>query len=218
MKRSVIMSRLMEMVEEEAHQRMIEVTTYKAGPGKVVVEGRLVDRRFRENFLITGEKRPVGEIHNMIVRLLVDIASLTIEDVEVNLVKVPREECSDLYDSLSVIKGLRISKGFTLKVKSLLGGVQSCAHLRELVEAMGPAVLQGVFSIMAQNESDLRTFSENPQMRKYFADSVVNSCHVWRQEGPELKKVLDLINDLHERKRMERMENRRRFIKKCITS
>jgi hypothetical protein len=197
MKRNVTMSRLMEMVEEEAHQRMIAVTTYKAGPGKVVVEGRLVDQRFKENFLITGEKRPVGEIHNMIVRLLVDIARLTIKDVEVNLVKIPREECMDICNSLSILKGLRISKGFTLRVKSLLGGVQSCTHLCKLVEAMGPAVLQGVFSIMAQNESDLRTLSENPQMRKYFADSVVNSCHVWRKDGPELKKVLALFNDSH---------------------
>lgn len=189
------MSRLLEMVDENAHQRAITMTTYKAGPGKAVVEGRLVDRRFRENFLLTGEKRPVGEIHDMIVRLLVDTALLTIEDVEVDLVKVPRQECSELHDSLSVIKGLRISKGFTAKVKSLLGGVQSRTHLRELVEAMGPAVLQGVFSILAQNESVLRALMGNPQMKKYFADSIVNSCHAWREDGPELKKVLDLLDD-----------------------
>ena len=99
------MSRLLEMVEEKAHQRTITVTTYKAGSGKAVVEGRLVDRRFKENFLLTGEKISSGEIHDMIVRLLVDTKSLTIEDVEVELVRIPRPGCSKLYDSLSVIKG-----------------------------------------------------------------------------------------------------------------
>lgn len=189
------MSRLLEMAEENAHQRAITITTYKAGPGKAVVEGRLVDRRFRDNFLITGEKRPVGEFHDMTIRLLVDAAHLTIEDVEVEMVKVPRQECSGLYDSLSAIKGLRISKGFTAKVKSLLGGVRSCTHLRELTEAMGPAVLQGVFSILAQNESYQRALMGNPQMRRHFADSIVNSCHVWRENGPEHNKVLYLLDD-----------------------
>jgi hypothetical protein len=190
------MSRLLEMVEEKAHQRTITVTTYKAGPGKAVVEGRLVDRRFRENFLLTGEKIPVGDFHDMIVRILVDTTGLIIEDVEVELVKVPRQECSELNDSLSVIKGVRISKGFTQKMKSLLGGTQSCSHLRELAEAIGPAVIQGVFSIRAGNVSELRALMDDPQMRKVFADSIVNSCYVWREDGPEFKKVFGLLNDL----------------------
>lgn len=187
------MSRLIERVEEKASQRTITVTTYKAGPGKAVVEGRLIDQRFRENFYLTGEKRPAGEFHNMIVRFLVDTSRLIIEDVEVELVKVPRQECSELYDSLSVIKGVRISKGFTQKIKSLLGGIQSCAHLRELVEVMGPAAIQGVFCIVAENESALQTLIGNPQMRRHIADSVVNSCHVWREDGPQLKKMLGLL-------------------------
>ncbi|MGO9144853.1 MAG: DUF2889 domain-containing protein [Desulfomonilia bacterium] len=190
------MSRLLEMVEEKAHQRTITVTTYKAGSGKAVVEGRLVDRRFKENFLLTGEKIPSGEIHDMIVRLLVDTKSLTIEDVEVELVRIPRPECSELYDSLSVIKGVRITKGFTQKMKSLLGGTKSCSHLRELAEAIGPAVIQGVFSIIAGNMSELRVLMNDPQMRRGFAESIVNSCHVWREDGPEFKKVFGLLNDL----------------------
>jgi hypothetical protein len=189
------MSRLLELVEEKAAQRTITVTTYKAGPGKAVVEGTLVDRRFRENFLLSGEKKPAGDFHDMIVRLLVDAKTLVIEDVEVELVKVPRQECRELRDSLSVIKGVRISKGYTQKIKSLLGGIQSCFHLRELTEAIGPAFLQGVFSIMAGSVSGLSALMDDPQIRKGFARSVVNSCRVWRQDGPEFKKVFGLLND-----------------------
>ena len=192
------MSRLLEIVEEKAHQRTITVTTYKAGPGKAVVEGRLVDRRIKENFLLTGEKSPAGDFHDMIVRLLIDTPGLTIEDVEVELVKVPREECSELYDSLSVIKGVRISKGFTQKMKSLLGGAKSCSHLRELVEAIGPAVIQGVYSIMTGTASALSDLMDDPQMRKGLAHSLVNSCYVWREDGPEFKKV---FGSLHEEKK-----------------
>jgi hypothetical protein len=193
-----IMSKLKDMAEEKASQRTITVTTYKAGHGRAIVEGKLMDQRFRENFLLTGDKRPAGEFHDMIVRFLVNTSHLTIEDVDAEIIKVPRQECSKLYDSLAVIKGVRISKGFTQKIKSLLGGVHSCTHLRELVEAMGPAVIQGVFCIVAESESALRTIIGNQQMRKHFADSVVNSCYVWREDGPEFKQILGLLDDKQE--------------------
>lgn len=185
------MSRLTAMAKEKAHRRTISVTTYEAGPGKSVVEGRLTDRRFVENYLLTGQKMPAGDIHDMIVRLLVDTASLTIEDVEVELVSVPRPECCELRESLSVIRGLRVTRGFTRKVKSLLAGTAGCSHLRELVEAMGPAVIQGVFSIRAADWDALRALMDDPHTRKAFSSTLVNSCYVWRQDGPEFRKVFD---------------------------
>jgi len=60
---------------------------------------------------------------------------------------------------------------------------------------IGPAVLQGVFSIMAENESYPRVLKKNPQMIKHFADSVVNSCYLWRKDGNEIKKILNFLND-----------------------
>jgi len=76
-----------------------------------------------------------------------------------------------------------------------LGGTKSCSHLKELVEAIGPAVVQGVFSIMAENVSKLSAFMDDSQMRKGFAHAMVNSCYLWREDGPEIKKVFGLINE-----------------------
>lgn len=189
------MSRLLDMVEEKSAQRTVTVTTYKAHGGKAVIEGRLVDCRFKDNFLLSGERKPAGDFHDMIVRLLVDIATQAIEDVEVELVKIPRQECAETEDSLSVIRGVRISKGFTQKIKSLLGGSQSCSHLRELVEAMGPAIVQGIYSILTGNVSELRALMEDPRARKAFAASVINSCYIWREEGPEYQKLFGSQGD-----------------------
>lgn len=189
------MSRLLAMAEEKAAQRTITVTTYKARSGRAVIEGRLVDCRFRDNFLLSGEMKPAGDFHDMIVRLLVDIATQTIEDVEVELVTVPRQECAEIDESLSVIKGVRISRGFTQKIKSLLGRARSCSHLRELVEAMGPAIVQGVYSIVTGNVTQLRALMDDPHARKAFAASVINSCHVWREDGPEYQKLFGSQGD-----------------------
>lgn len=189
------MSGILELITEKAHQRTITIKTHKAGHDKVVVEGRLIDNRCIESFLLSGEKMPVGDFHDMIVRLLVDTKDLTIEDVEVELIKVPRQECLDLKNSLSIIKGVRISKGFTQRIKSLLRQTQGCTHLRELLQAMGPAAIQGGFIVMAEKLTDSSALMEDPRIRKEIVNTLVNSCYVWRENGPEYKKVFLDSND-----------------------
>jgi hypothetical protein len=187
------MSGLMDMAGDKAHERTITIATYPAREGRAVVEGRLVDRRLKDNYLLTGEKRPAGEIHHMIVRLLVDTAGLTIEDVEVEMVTVPRDECEQVRNSLDAIKGEKIAKGFTNRMKSLLGGTKSCTHLVALLIAMGPAALQGVFSSRAQKPIDLPAMLADHSRVKFFMKTMLNTCYVWREDGPELKKLLELI-------------------------
>lgn len=190
------MSGMMDRAEKKAHERTITMATYPAGEGRVVVEGRLVDRRLGDYYLVTGEKREAGEIHHMVIRLLVNTGTLAIEDVEVELVSVPRGECAAVRDSLAVIKGERIVRGYSDRMKELLGGVKSCTHLVTLLIAMGPAALQGIFSSRARKPMDLASMVADPVRVKFFMDTIVNTCHVWREGGPELKRLRDFIGSM----------------------
>ena len=190
------MSRLMQMAEGKAHERTITIATYPAGPEKVIVEGSLVDRRLNDYYLVTGEKRPAGEIHHMTVRLLVETAGFSIEDVEVELVAVPREECAEVRDTLAVIKGEKIARGYSNRMKSLLGGVKSCTHLMTLLIAMGPASFQGIFSSRAQKPMDMAAMLADPSRARFFMNTLLNTCRVWREDGPALKKLRDTIEKM----------------------
>ena len=172
------------------------MATYPAGEGRVVVEGRLVDRRLRDYYLVTGEKREAGDIHHMVIRLLVRTDDLTIEDVELELVSVPRAECAAVRDSLAVIKGERIVRGYSDRMKELLGGVKSCAHLVTLLIAMGPAALQGIFSSRAQKPMDLASMVADPVRVKFFMNTMTNTCYVWSEDGPELKRLRDFFGSM----------------------
>jgi len=44
---------------------------------------------------------------------------------------------------------MAIAKGFTARVKNLVGGNKGCAHLVELLLAMAPAAIQGYASYQA---------------------------------------------------------------------
>ena len=187
------MGRLFDLVREKAHQRSITITTYPAGQDNVLVEGVLVDRRFKENYLITGEKRPIGEFHHMAILILVNSTTMKIEDVDVEIITVPRDECLKIKDSLEVIKGEQITRGFTQRIQSLIGKDKSCAHLRSLLLSMSSAAIQGAFSIRAQQPLDFRLVINNPHFEKAVMGTLVNTCHVWRENGPEYRKVLDMV-------------------------
>ena len=120
----------------KVHTRNIEVSTYAYDGQRIVVEGILKDDRFQESHPIIGETFPSGVIHHMAIRLLVNCSNLLIEDVDVDLISVPVAVCRETIDCLASIKGLTVTKGFTLKVKKLAGGNNGCVHLVELLLAM----------------------------------------------------------------------------------
>lgn len=164
---------------EKLHARNIEVTTYDFDGQRIIVEGFLKDDRFHESNLVTGEKFPPGVIHHMSIRLMVNCSNLVIEDIDIDLISVPREVCRETLECLAPIRGLTITRGFTSKVKKIAGGVKGCTHLVELLLSMAPAAIQGFAAYQAQKPSGLEKDQLN-MMSMY----LVNTCHAWRENGP----------------------------------
>ena len=164
---------------KKLHTRKIEVTTYDYDGQRIIVEGFLKDNRFQKSHGISGETRPRGIFHHMYIRLLVNCSNLSIEDVDVDLISVPREVCRETIDCLLPIKGLTITKGFTSKVKKLAGGNKGCTHLVELILAMAPAVFQGRQAQQSQKTSAF----DSDQGKKIF-QYLINTCHGWSEDGP----------------------------------
>jgi hypothetical protein len=174
---------------KKLHTRNIEVTTYDYDGQRIIVEGLLKDDRFQESHAITGETFPRGVIHHMAIRLLVNCSNLLIEDVDVDLISVPREACRETIDCLDPIKGLNITKGFTLKIKKMVGGNKGCAHLVELLLAMAPAVVQG----FAAHQSQKPSTSDYDQAKKML-QFLVNTCRAWREDGPFVEMFKKKLN------------------------
>ena len=168
---------------KKLHARSIEVTTYDYDEQRIIVEGFLRDDRFQESHMMTGEKLPGGVIHHMSIRLLVNCSNLLIEDVDVDLISVPREACRETIGCLTPIKGLIITKGFTLKVKKLAGGKKGCTHLVELLLAMAPAAIQGYAAYQSKKPAVF-----DPDRAKIILQFLVNTCRVWRDDGHLIEK------------------------------
>ena len=174
---------------EKLHSRKIEVTTYDYDEQRMIVEGSLKDDRFQESHAITGEKFPSGVIHHMAIRLLVNCSTLLIEDIDVDLMSIPREACRETIGCLAPIKGLTITKGFTAKVKKLAGGKRGCTHLVELILAMAPAAIQGYATYQSRKQAVF-----DPDRAKMILQFLVNTCHVWREDGPFVEMFKKKLN------------------------
>jgi len=164
---------------EKIHTRNIEVSIYEYDGQRIIVEGVLRDDRYQPFYTVTGGTYPAGVLHHMSIRLLVNCSSLQIEDVETDLMSVPRETCRETAGCLAPIRGLSVTRGFTSKVKSLAGGNRGCTHLVELLLAMAPAVFQGVAAYQTRNHEAL-----DQEYAKRIVRYLVNTCHAWREDGP----------------------------------
>ncbi len=169
------------------HTRQISLATYPAKNNGIIVEGVLKDDRTVGIYIITGEKKPPGTIHHMVIRMLIGQPGLTIQDVEVEMLTFPREECIATMKSIELLKGLQIKSGFTATVKGLIGGNKGCAHLTALVTSMAHEVIQGFYTFIAQSSEG----SSSKKNKKGVSSFLEDTCYVWRKDGPVLKKLID---------------------------
>lgn len=174
---------------KQLHKRKIEVSTYDYDGQRIIVEGLLRDDRFQESYPITGGIFPSGVIHYMTIRLLVNCSNLLIEDVDVDLISVPMDVCREAVDCLAPIKGLTVTKGFTSKVKKIVGGNKGCTHLVELLLAMAPAIFQGFDAHESQKPSAF-----DSDQAKAMLQFLVNTCRGWREDGPFLEMFEKKLN------------------------
>ncbi len=184
----------MKLTKDKAYSRDIKVSAYPVDENRIAVVGELIDDRKKDFKLITGEWRGAGKIHHMIIRLLINTNEMTIDDVELEILTVPREECHVVKIILDKLIGLKITHGFSDKVRHLLGGIKGCTHQINLLIAMGPAIMQGLWSVKAQESSKL-TNRDELNRKKTMVNVISNTCYVWREDGPSLKQVKDIIEE-----------------------
>jgi len=164
------------------HTRKIEIQAYDLGEHRVLIEGKLVDTRPSQ--LSAGESRSEPAlIHDLIARIWVQGPDLTISAAEAEMDQIPREMCPEVLPGVQKLVGLKIVSGFTQKVKNLIGDVKGCSHLTNLFLTLGPVAVQGYWAAYGRR-AGARSL-DNPAFAR-----VLDSCHVWRRDGPYVRSVI----------------------------
>jgi len=172
------------------HERRLEFSSYAIENDQLIVEGWLKDDRFVQRYQLDGSLSPPGKVHRICVRLLFGGWPLSILDAEAEMPFVPHDECPATQDTVKEIIGLTITHGYGDRVLERLGGVKGCAHMVQLIIAMGKAALHGYWTQKLQHPPELPdTPEELPEL-----DYVIESCMLWRKDGPMIQKIRNAIS------------------------
>ncbi|MBN2284412.1 MAG: DUF2889 domain-containing protein [Deltaproteobacteria bacterium] len=174
--------------KELIHRRTITIETYEIAENTLIVEGELKDDRFFESYLYTAHKyREPGVVHDMVVRWTVSLPGPRIDDVTVDMKTLPNEYCTDAKGALQKLRGLTIKPGFTQRSTELIGGIAGCIHLTNLVQTMASAAVQGQWAYFLRKRD-----SATPGMPDFDSSLLVNSCWLWREDGPLIQQIREM--------------------------
>jgi hypothetical protein len=185
------MPRLKDLIGKHApvHERRITLRTYPVNDNEVVVEGWLRDERLVQGYFWDGNVRSPDVVHHIGVWLLVGGWPLRILDADAEMKRVPQELCPTVRDTVKKVVGLTIESGFSGRVLDRLGRVEGCTHMSYLVMAMGPAAVHGYWTHKSRKKRSVpRSMDDFPGL-----NALVNSCMLWREGGPLLKKLEDFF-------------------------
>jgi hypothetical protein len=160
------------------HTRDISMRTSDLGGHYILVEGSLMDHRYRPRH---NESSKVPElVHHMVIRLKVKGPGMLIEQAEATMPHHPRKECPEVLPWIRNLEGLEIVPGYSGKVKKAIGGIKGCAHLTSLVIAMGESAVQGYWATYEKGRKGLR----DKTIKKF-----MNTCHLWKEDGPIVRAL-----------------------------
>ena len=183
------------------HTRTITCRAFRRDDGLLDIEAELVDKiksgrplRVKAGFDPTAPDLQVGfrsrppvtpgqHMHRMAVTLTLD-DDYTIRDLRASTLTAPWPMCGGTDEAYRRLIGLRIGPGFSRQLKQLVGGVEGCTHLSELVAQAANTYMQASWP-----DRIARQMAVSPDPRQWpdrGAVGFVNHCHAWRADGATL--------------------------------
>lgn len=171
---------------ELVHTRQISCRAFRLKNGFLEIEATLSDEKGQEVPFRSRPSVQVGQfMHRMSLTLTID-DDYVIRDVRVETQQAPWAACGETDAAYRGLVGLRLNAGFTRKMRDLLGGVQGCTHVTELVSQAANTYMQASWPDRIARQvavaADPRHWPDKSTL------TFVNHCHAWRQDGETLRR------------------------------
>ena len=167
------------------HTRRTEFRGYLRDDGLWDIEGQLHDTKtygFQSND--RGEVTPGTPIHGMTVRLTLD-EGMTIVAAQVAMDDTPYGECTRAAPPVQGLVGRTVGKGWRKTINEVLGGVQGCTHMRELLFNMATAAYQ---TMWPWREHERRR-QDLPRAQPGVPPPHIGQCMTWAVDSPVTQRV-----------------------------
>ncbi|MCF8474307.1 MAG: DUF2889 domain-containing protein [Emcibacter sp.] len=171
---------------KQLHTRSIVCDGYERDDGLWDIEARMEDIKYYpfENDY-RGKIEPGTSVHEMYIRLTLN-DDLVVQDIEAQIDYYPFATCPHIADSYRKLIGVKMSTGFRRAVAERLGGKLGCTHLSEMLPVMATVAIQTIMPRLMRRKEEVE---QNVQgKKKKILLPMINSCHSWASDGPNVKK------------------------------
>jgi hypothetical protein len=145
-----------EVEREHTHTRRVRYEGYKRADGLWDIEAHLGDVKNHDYHLMTGVRRAGQLIHDMSIRLTIDRRLNVLDVVAVGDAVPYPGGCERVPPVYRALVGTNLRDGFRQRVRELVGGVQGCTHLTELLAGIPTAAIQTFAGEMKESGDDGR--------------------------------------------------------------
>lgn len=121
----------------------------------------------------------------MWIRVTVD-DEFTIQAIEAVTDKSPFRICNTITPAFQRLRGVDMRSGFLRRVKELVGGVQGCTHLAELLGPIATTAFQTIFPILAFERG--RRHEHPAAVGNRPPPPLLNTCHAFASDGELVRK------------------------------
>lgn len=161
------------------HRRTIVCRGYERADGAFDVDSSIEDVKAIGTPLADHPVGPGEVIHGMSLRITVD-SGLTLTDAVAVTDHAPFRVCGTITPNFRRLIGLRLVKGFTKAVRELVGGVQGCVHIVDLVGHAATVTYQTLGRKRRQDALEAKGVTVKP--------ALLNTCHAWATTSPVVKR------------------------------
>lgn len=165
------------------HNRRIVCTSYVRSDGLFDVEGCMQDTKADDSKLLFKRVPAGAPIHAMRVVVTID-SELVIHHIEAHTEIGPSPFCADINEAYAALRGITLGAGFMKEVKRRVGGAKGCTHLTEL---LGPIATTAIQTMMGLRSTTTPEHARADATRLPAGQTMVDTCHAWRQNGEVIK-------------------------------
>ena len=115
--------------------------------------------------------------HDIVVEVLVDADTLTIEALQAEFFRCPEIACRSAVERLQGLVGVVIGRGLNRKIVDALGGAAGCGNLRIMLLGLLP---------LAMNVKAAEGFADEEAMMDSIRGKLRGSCAGYPQDGTAL--------------------------------
>jgi len=174
---------------QHIHTRQVECRGYHCEDGLWDIEGHLTDVKtygFENEY--RGTVLPGDPVHDMWIRITVD-DSLILRGIEAVTDKSPFPVCPAIAPNFQRLMGLSIRPGFLSKVRELLGGIEGCTHLVELMGPIATTAYQTIYPYRHRLTRDAGSQPPQKSAKTGEKPRLIGTCHAFKSDGEVVKRL-----------------------------